>query len=214
MAWELSDELTAKRDHHDASAMVAELVGTGGTWSEDVELLVAEGSTNDEGGGVIEVRLRPTGEGERPSPVGESCYRYLLRPWGVDEGPRRTGCDGREAIAVAERVPPPVIAADAREVVAAALGDGSSGAAPQVEQVKEAVAGLVDERGYVTVEQVDGATGVGIFVPEPGRDCLLARRTRSGQVEVWSPQPILVAPGESSCDGATAARGGAQGSPH
>lgn len=217
MAWELSDRLEAVRDHHDAGAMVAEVVGADSPsvpWSEDLELLVARGSTGGQGGALVEVRLLPDGGAGGGSDAGR-CYRYVVMPWGVDDhAPHRTGCDGRPALSVPERISPAAIADGAEEAVDRALSAGPDGGVPDVTSVQEALASLVDERGSITVTGLDGAIGVGVFVPGPDRDCLLGRRTAAGEVHVWFPDDVLVAPGEASCDADTAVVGGAARSPH
>ncbi len=118
-------------------------------------------------------------------------------------------CAGREVQPLPIPVAPAVIAPGAEDVLRAALAPGAT-----VEEVRAAASGVVDERGYVDVVEAGGALGVGVFVGAPDRDCLLGRRTATGVVEVWFPDDVLVEPGESSCDGPTAAAGGAQGHLH
>ena len=80
--------------------------------------------------------------------------------------------------------------------------------------VIDALGSALPPKVSLNVEAVDGTIGAGIRAPAPTRDCLLGRRLPDGEVEVWLPPEIMVAPGEASCDGLTAAAGGAQTPPH
>lgn len=211
MAWALSEDLGAVRAYRDAAAMVAEVDGVNapsGAWGDDLELLEAKGSTTDQGGALIEVRLLPDGADGVAVSERDHCYRYVVLDSGVGgDASQRVDCQDRAALAVAESLGPAAIADDAQDVLTQALSTRPDGSAPEVEQVRQAASGLVDRRGQVSVTEADGAVGVGIFVGVPRRECLLARRTAGGEVEAWVPTAILVAPGEASCDGETAAAG-------
>jgi hypothetical protein len=92
--------------------------------------------------------------------------------------------------------------------------------APRVDPVGPEVSVLLartlhrggDPRGVPGAEVAtqDGAVGVavrgvrGYASGRPVNDCLLGLRRADGTVQVWRPSAIQVAPGEGSCDPATA----------
>ncbi|PRY12248.1 hypothetical protein [Kineococcus rhizosphaerae] len=177
---------------------------------DGVELL----RTHGEGDGPTWIDVRVTGHADAHSSNGigdESypeatvpfCYRFTLRPDGAssDGG---SACDGDDATAAAV-TPGPVVrlGEDDLDTLRAALAAGTTDLAATFP------AGTI-----VDVAEVDGWTGVGVVGPPPLRDCLLGRRSAGGDVEVWFPPAITVAPGEASCDGTTAATGGARTDPH
>lgn len=192
----------------------AEVVG-----QDHLRLLGASGSVNGEEAPLVEVEITghavatDGGIGGRswPETTVHRCCTFELRNDDAVRG-RGTDCDD-EPTSPATPLPtsPPTVQLgdDVLTAVQDVLTRSGSAA-----DVRAALAPTVPAEALVDVQTVDGTLGVGIWAPPPTRDCVLGRRLPDGTVETWVPPGITVAPGEASCDGTTAAAGGAKLSPH
>ncbi|GAA0310721.1 hypothetical protein [Kineococcus aurantiacus] len=200
--------------------------GQGATWPA-VELLeVAPGPGGTVEGTVVEVRVTGYGApgggrgfdlGPDQAPSTRNCYRYVLRPWGVDVHPSTgeplaeridRGCEQREVIDVPEPPPVPHLTDADTEALRAALDR------PGAAAVRAALDAAPRPGVRVDVGVHDGWVGAALSAAPRGSGCVLGRRGPDGQVQVWVPPAVLVQPGESSCDAWTAAAGGAVVPPH
>ncbi|PPK90171.1 hypothetical protein CLV92_1281 [Kineococcus xinjiangensis] len=181
-----------------------------------VQLLRMEEQEGDTA--VVEVRISVVTEAESVSGfrLGEAreaaravrCYRYEFAAHGLDGQAQvlPDDCAGRDPLPVP--LPPEVanLGDDDDEVVRQALATGAE---------PEELERLLQRDGVIVrAGSTNGWVGVALLVPPPGDDCLMGRRGPAGEVEVWFPPGVTVAPGEGSCDAVTAATAGAQRSPH
>ena len=203
----------------------AEVVGR-----ENVELLSASGKVNSDEPALIDVRITghvPAHDGaiggkSWPETTVYRCYTFVLRSYYGTTREAGTSCDddtdsdvdadGKpvQPLTPAPTSPPTI---DLGEAEAAARNDALT-RFDYGPDVADAVSETLPPQVLLDVEAVNGTIGVGIRVPDPTSDCLLGRRLPGGEVEVWIPPAITVAPGEASCDGFTAAAGGAKTSLH
>ncbi|WP_380161938.1 hypothetical protein [Kineococcus sp. R86509] len=200
----------------------AEVVGR-----ENVELLSASGKVNSDEPALIDVRITghvPAHDGaiggkSWPETTVHRCYTFVLRSYYGTTREAGTSCDDddidadgkpKQPLAPPPTSPPTI---DLGEVEAATLNDALTRFDDGTD-VAEAVGNTLPPEVFLDVKTVNGTIGVGLLAPGPTSDCLLGRRLPGGEVEVWIPPAITVAPGEASCDGTTAADGGAKTYPH
>jgi len=187
---------------------------------EDVELLSASGQVNLDEPALIDVRITghvpaysgSTGGDSWPETTIYRCYTFTLHSYDAvrDAGTSCTKDEPTQPSTPLPTSPPSTLLGEAE---AAALRDVLT-RFDYGPDITEALGSAMPPEASLDVEAVEGTIGVGIRTPDPTRDCLLGRRLANGEVEVWTPPAILVAPGEASCDGLTAAAGGAQRPPH
>ena len=130
------------------------------------------------------------------------CYRWTEdRDWGTAD---RVACPSTRDVDPARAPRAQPMGQDVADRLARALRRGEDptdlpGAqvASDSGAVGVAVAGI---RGYDSGRRVN--------------DCLLGLRRADGTVQVWKPSSVQVAPGEASCDAATALAAGLQRPPH
>ena len=199
----------------------AEVVGR-----ENVELLSASGKVNSDEPALIDVRITghvPAHDGaiggkSWPETTVHRCYTFVLRSYYGTTREAGTSCDDdtdadgkpKQPLTPPPTSPPTITLGEAE---AATLDDALT-RFDYGPDVADAVANALPPEVLLDVEAVNGTIGVGILAPAPTSDCLLGRRLPGGEVEVWIPPAITVAPGEASCDGFTAADGGAKKDPH
>lgn len=147
-----------------------------------------------------------------------ACYRVGFGSYGVAGSPDRIRCPEDPAPAAIPPAPPPAPVAEvptrAPRVVRAEL-EALSGRAADPTAVRAALdAALPTPGGALPPEVQVAAEGDDLGVSVRGEDdCLLGVRL-AGEVEVWSPSPVQLQPGELTCDPWTALARHGHDAPH
>jgi hypothetical protein len=172
-----------------------------------IEILEARGDAwNDDG--VLLVRITAediTGHYEAKTATVTRCYRYAVTKHGDAKPDLVDPCPDLPAMAIPERPPPPMLPSPSWDRAKAALAALAPEQRTNMAAVRKAVEGAITGSRGANVRTATDGSALGVAV-RAGDDCLLAR-VDGDRVNVWSPPPSYLEPGEAGCDPALAARG-------
>ncbi|WP_146072883.1 hypothetical protein [Cryobacterium sp. Y62] len=166
------------------------------------DTLAWSGSSGDESGARIEVRIRVDVEQKNAGGIGDSsygegsatkCFRYEVFRLPHPVTRKGINCPDNPAITTPTAAPLPALPDDAEAVLAAVLGAASSGSLQY-----DVEAAFHEEFMTVDTAVVDGEFLAAVGVPGE-RECIVAVRGADGVVEFWGFDRAWIEPGELGC---------------
>ncbi|SEN34158.1 hypothetical protein [Cryobacterium luteum] len=209
IAAELTDDLDSpvsrvRNAEWFAATYITPLNSTAGGLGSTVyaDTLAWSGSSGDEMGARIEVRIRVDEEQKNAVGVGDSsygkgsatkCFRYEIfrRPHPVTR--QSISCPDNPELAIPTAAPLPALPDDAKDVLAAVLG-----AATSASLERDVRAAFAEDFMTVDTDYVDGALIAAVGVPGE-RECIVGVRGSDGVVEFSGFDRTWIEPGELGC---------------